>query len=637
MSGYQFVRMDTYAMSVPKLRLQREANWRQLGKEFDRKLTVEEICLEAARVPGNHPHIVQPLPPVLIFGMAPEEIPTLLEEKIRARNADIAAEKKAMPRGSRRSGQRAIRKDSPTLISVVGSHPLLVTSDGSGKPSMDDPVQRAAAEKWADRWVKWRLADAACRGATVLSIVAHLDEAHYHLHAFEIVETGRMDARAAHPGFAAKRTVEPLEGEEEKATAARANTAYVAGMVAFQDRHHEEVGAPSGLLRVGPKRRRLTKRQYQHEKKAAEGIARVLVAEEAERELAEAANAKHHAEASEAQACLQRLQSDVTALEIEATAAEAKAEAAQRLHDERVREAELVTARTVDSVIARSERTRQLEEAAAAEEERLRRARELRTSVEQSLDRKRAEAAEQAMRKGAERERLEADLEALKEAAEEQKRLIAAQAAALNTAIEEQDRRETDLAERERALVATTQVQRVRETELDGKLAGLDAFFDGRLLLRDKGDGPRLHIPMVEQALFDKIKPVAAWLTKRLLPIHEARCRTRALAEAAKAWAKGWLIRPTCGPDGELVLKATKSLPPEVKALVVEHHAAVVEMLTPLPDVPAIISMAVKAQLLEPYLAEAHAAQARGLIAEIQKDDGISVQWQWQQHKGPGK
>src|SRR5689334_1169146 len=109
MSGPQFMHVETYQMSVSKLRKHREVARAEEGKVVDRKLNVEEICGEAARSPGHCPHVEAAQAPVLLHGISPDQVPSLLAERVAAANAAITAKKAAMARGTRSSGPRPIR------------------------------------------------------------------------------------------------------------------------------------------------------------------------------------------------------------------------------------------------------------------------------------------------------------------------------------------------------------------------------------------------------------------------------------------------------------------------------------------------------------------------------------------------
>ncbi|HEY0013226.1 MAG TPA: hypothetical protein VGB79_10305 [Allosphingosinicella sp.] len=651
MSGYQFVRMDTYAMAVPKLRAQFETKRRELGREVERKLTVEEICAEAARVPGNHQHIVEPEAAVMLFGLAPEDIPAWLQGRIDEKNAEIAAEKRAMPRGARRGGPRAIRSDSPVLIAVVGSHPFFMKGDGTDYPSLDDPQCRAAVEMWKAGWVEWKLKEAAARGAQVISIVEHVDEGHPHLHAFEIADNPRLDARAAHPGFAAKRAVTPIDGEDEKATAKRANTAYKDAMMRWQDEHHARVSVDHGLLRIGPRRRRLGRAPYQQEKKAADGLARMRAAERDEKERFDRAAEERAAEELALRARLQELEALAVAQEGRAQEAGRNAETAGVLAE-----------KAIERVIGASERKRQIERDANDAEERLRGAAELETSMKKRLQceevalavaektRREAEAKQQELiaaledvearsrrlgerleKQSGEEKRLNGELKRLQMAAEQQERTLADQNSAFEIARANLETREEAVIEREDRLRAQEKNYCERQALLDGKLIGLDAYFANEIGVREQPT-LQLYPRTQDRALIARIKPAADWLAQRLLPLS----RAWALGEALKAWAKGWLANPIVGMPGRQSLRATPDLPAEVKSLVVAHHDYLAEMLAPLPDVLAIVSIAEQAKLLQPHLLEADAARARQLTIEIEDDTHLAALSRWRERGGRG-
>lgn len=658
MSGYQFVRMAAYAMVVPKLHARAQEQRRELGeKEVERKLSVEEICFEAGRVPGNHPHVVEAQAPTLLFGMAPEAIPQWLQERIDEKNEEIAAIKQALPRGQRRSGPRAIRKDTPVLLGIVGSHPFLVRSDGSDQPSMEDPENRALVDQWVEDWLAWKIADAAERGATLVSVVAHTDEAHYHLHAFEIAGDLRLDARQAHPGYAAKRAVEPLEGESDTDTAGRRNRAFRDAMVRWQDEHHRAVGAPNGLLRVGPRRRRLCRPAYLREKKAAEGVARIRAAERAEETRARAVADQRDVEERKSADRLHEIRAEADELERRSKGAQAEAEAAEKLRAARATEAEQITSRAEDLIIDLSERKRQLEEAMAVEDDRLRRAREACASLKEA--RQREEAAIATVRAGASQAAAEKEAaiqernDAQRNAADLLERLqlwmqserigaaMVAQKEAQRTSLEAEirdleartkeeealrlrrekadavarlalDQRETDIFTREKA-------NREEEFELEGKLTGIDAYLDGRLRFRGDAENLKLRPAAPDQALLEKVKPVPAWLSERLLPIERTRRKATAYLWAATAWAKGWLTSHRNGPGGYPVLQVVKTLDPVVKTLIDEHNADVVKLLSRLPDARDLMELAERARRLLPHLDEAEAAEARVFQQELAK------------------
>lgn len=275
MSGPQFVHMETYAMSVSKLRKSREAIRAEKKKVVDRKLSVEEICGEAARLDGHAPHVEVTKPPQLLFGVDPAELPVILKQRIDDANTAIKEVKAAMPRGTRRLGPKAIRKDTHCLMTMVASFPIPWFDPETGGSNFEDSENRDLLEHWKDLNLSWAGRQAEKLGFDLMSVVLHVDEKFPHLHFIGIPTNERVDARQCHPGYAA------VSNEiEEKGTAVKRklrDRIYVKAMRGFQDCYFEEVGIPAGLLRTGPKRRRLPGGVYKAEKAAAksQGLANV--------------------------------------------------------------------------------------------------------------------------------------------------------------------------------------------------------------------------------------------------------------------------------------------------------------------------------------------------------------------------
>lgn len=192
--------------------------------------TVADIVAEATRQPGHCEHVNQPLPPVLIEGVDPMEIPAMI-------SADVKAARKEL----RGSGTR-IRGDTRSLVTYVGSFPLPTALLDA------DPANREAYETWKRDHIAFVKAEATAAGAEVVSVVEHLDEEFPHVHAYALPRAVRgYRADAVHPGAAA-RTAAVAAGADPFA-------AYRQAMEGAQDRYSEAVGVPNGLTRFGPHRR----------------------------------------------------------------------------------------------------------------------------------------------------------------------------------------------------------------------------------------------------------------------------------------------------------------------------------------------------------------------------------------------
>lgn len=178
---------------------------------------------------------------------------------------------------------RSIRQDRHTMASIVMSYPVprvaIVTEEAR---------QKLAA--WERRNIEW-LQQA--YGDQLRVVMAHEDESQPHLHAWLLPDDPGADATTLHPGKIAKKAAEAdakAKGQAPREAVKAGNRALKAAMTEWQDTYYHAVGAPEGLTRTGPLRRRLTREQWKSEKAAAKATA-VVAAEaqaEADRILAEA-------------------------------------------------------------------------------------------------------------------------------------------------------------------------------------------------------------------------------------------------------------------------------------------------------------------------------------------------------------
>jgi hypothetical protein len=105
-------------------------------------------------------------------------------------------------------------------------------------------------------------------GANLLSVVEHLDERHPHLHFYAVPNAG--------PGFNAKRLHDGFVAAHEAQSPAEQRKLYCEGMRALQDDFFEKVGARHEQARLGPRRRRLTRAQWQQEKQQLAQLAKLM-------------------------------------------------------------------------------------------------------------------------------------------------------------------------------------------------------------------------------------------------------------------------------------------------------------------------------------------------------------------------
>lgn len=223
--------------------------------------SIAQIIGEATRDPEYSGHVEDPVPPRALLG-DPSTFQAEHDAHVAAR-ATVARLKD----GSERV--RSIRQDRHTMATVVMSYPV-------PRAAIVTEEDRAALARWERRnfdWLRDRYGD------QLRVVLAHDDEGHPHLHAWLLPDDPGADATTLHPGKLAKKRVE----EEEKAAGTPPREAVKAGnralreaMTLFQDEYYHAVGAPEGLTRTGPRRRRLTRQQWKAEKAAAAATAASL-------------------------------------------------------------------------------------------------------------------------------------------------------------------------------------------------------------------------------------------------------------------------------------------------------------------------------------------------------------------------
>jgi len=223
--------------------------------------SVAQIIAEATRDPEYSGHVDDPAPPRVLLG-DPSTFQAEHDAHVAAR-ATVARLKD----GSERV--RSIRQDRHTMATLVMSYPV-------PRAAITTAEDRAALERWERRNLDW-LRDR--YGDQLRVVLGHDDEEHPHLHAWLLPDDPGADATTLQPGKLAKKRLE----EEEKAVGTPPREAVKAGnralreaMTIFQDEYYHAVGAPEGLTRTGPRRRRLTRQQWKAEKAAAAATAASL-------------------------------------------------------------------------------------------------------------------------------------------------------------------------------------------------------------------------------------------------------------------------------------------------------------------------------------------------------------------------
>lgn len=217
--------------------------------------SVAQVIGEGLREPEFSDHVEAPQEPRVLFG-DPGRMQGIHDEHVAARATEVRTKK-----GVR---SRAIRQDRHTLATVVASYPLTHAQIEAGGDQA-----RAHHARWEAATLDWLRAE---YGDQLRVAVAHDDEEHPHLHVWLLPNDPGADATTLHPGKVAKRQIEAeakAAGEEPRDAVRAGNRALRAEMRGWIDRYHQDVGVPLGMTRDGPRRRRLSRADWQAEKEAA--------------------------------------------------------------------------------------------------------------------------------------------------------------------------------------------------------------------------------------------------------------------------------------------------------------------------------------------------------------------------------
>ena len=291
--GYQFIHLETYSR-----------------KADSKGRSVDWILAEARRDPEASLHVETPTPPELVHGVSLDELAALHGEL-----ADVAT---TILKNGR---ARKIRKDQKSLLTVVASYPT-PTKELTG-----NSAERESLMRWECRTVAWLQS---LYGDDLVSVVRHKDERYPHLHAYILPKSDpELRALRMHPGHEAKRRVMDTHptSDSKKDLNRIGDRAYRDAMRGWQDSYHKAVGIPSGLTRLGPARRRLSREAWHAEQVAARAV---KAAEERAARYVEAVKSKGSAYAD-------RIKEEATNVrkDAELRASEAKAAQVRASHLER--------------------------------------------------------------------------------------------------------------------------------------------------------------------------------------------------------------------------------------------------------------------------------------------------------------
>lgn len=195
------------------------------GKGKKAKASVRDVIGEALRNEGDCNHVDAPQDPTFLVGDLGDMLAIIPEIERRS------AEEKE------RTG-RAPRKDMHVLLAGVASYPrALADSDPKGY------------ERWEKATVKWLQKK---YGDNLRVVLRHDDEAHPHLHFF-VMDRHELNAKKLHDGYIASAHA-PMSKEGTQL--------FNDAMRDYQSAFYAEVGHGAGLLRDGPKRKRMDRGTY---------------------------------------------------------------------------------------------------------------------------------------------------------------------------------------------------------------------------------------------------------------------------------------------------------------------------------------------------------------------------------------
>lgn len=220
---YQFIHIETFA---------------DRARKGSSRPTAGAIAREAARAEKSYPHIKCPAPPLQLFGVSP----LVALEKAR----------KVVERCKDARG-RKIRADAQFISFGVASIKV---------ESTEENWKSQKTKAWLEDSVKFL---AQKFGENLASVVAHTDERWIHIHFCitpSVNSESKLEVAHLHPGLAAQKKLKSNSKKEK-------DQAYKEAMRSFQDEYFEAVSVKNGLLRFGPKRRRLTRVERHSQKRLA--------------------------------------------------------------------------------------------------------------------------------------------------------------------------------------------------------------------------------------------------------------------------------------------------------------------------------------------------------------------------------
>lgn len=230
---YQFVHIEAYGRKGAHAK-----------NSSARKASMFDVRDEMIRAAHACPHVPHPKTPELIFGRWPTEA------------FDLASERAAQ--AIDKLGRR-LRIDALIVLAGVCSWPVPVV----GLRDLE------RYRRWRNATVNWLRQQ---WGDHLVSVVEHTDEPYPHLHYVVVPELDpdrRLRIETIHAGYRAVAKTRDAGGSPRDQ-----KRAFQEGMRGFQDSYYSHVGARFGLTRIGPRRQRLSRAEWNNQKRQTATLAR---------------------------------------------------------------------------------------------------------------------------------------------------------------------------------------------------------------------------------------------------------------------------------------------------------------------------------------------------------------------------
>ncbi|ECT8281322.1 plasmid recombination protein [Escherichia coli] len=226
--SYQFIHIEDYGINISKKRSNNGTS--EKYKKETKGRSVSQIISEAKRDNGFCSHVEKPEEPIILYGKSLDEVEKLAME--------YHSKTKIIDKNGK---EKKLRSDANVLLAGVIS------------------LNRENMEIWEDykndsiAYLKNKY------GKKLISVIEHTDEEHPHIHFYCIQDIGKK-FDLIHDGKKAL-----FENRDKKKH--DQNIAYLNAMREMQERFWKVVSANYGLSKDGPKRQRLSRKDYFKQKR----------------------------------------------------------------------------------------------------------------------------------------------------------------------------------------------------------------------------------------------------------------------------------------------------------------------------------------------------------------------------------